>query len=185
MHSYPCDKCGDEATIHEYCGSGGQVDTEVHLCETCAEALDVESQGGGDFSALLKKIVVAGESESESTPTARCPTCGMRWSQFRQKSLLGCSDCFSAFEDRLAVLLSRIHEGATQHIGKAVQTVQGPGAAIQELRRELRGALDEEQYERAAQIRDQIAQIESVRDASSNEESTDPDDATATEAGHS
>jgi protein arginine kinase activator len=163
MHSYPCDKCGDEATIHEYCGSGGAVDTEVHLCESCAQAMGVETKGGGDLSSLLKKIVVAGETEESNKPTVCCPTCGMRWAQFRRRSRLGCADCFTAFEDKLAVILSRIHEGATQHVGKSVQNVEGPGAELQELRRDLRSALDEEHYERAAQIRDQIAKIEPAR----------------------
>lgn len=161
MHSYPCDRCGEEATIHEFCGSSAQVDAEVHLCESCAESLGIDAHSGLSVSEALKQIVITKATSGEKAAGVKCPTCGLRWSQFREKSLLGCADCFTAFERRLALLLSRIHEGADRHIGKAGRApIEGPASRLAELRRELRGVLDEEQYERAAEIRDEIARID-------------------------
>ena len=47
-----------------------------------------------------------------------CGACGTTFAKFRQTGLLGCAQCYFAFEDRLAPLIERAHEGASQHVGK-------------------------------------------------------------------
>jgi protein arginine kinase activator len=62
-------------------------------------------------------------------------------------------------------LIERTHEGRLQHIGKAAARV---GESVKnrqrlfQLRQELQRAIDEEAYEDAARLRDEISKLESA-----------------------
>jgi protein arginine kinase activator len=92
----------------------------------------------------------------------RCPRCGLSYSEFRQRGRLGCSDDYKLFREGLSQLLERIH-GSTQHLGKIPSRA---GANLKrereliELKRELTRVIQREEYERAAQVRDQIRRME-------------------------
>ncbi|MFN8855015.1 MAG: UvrB/UvrC motif-containing protein, partial [Planctomycetaceae bacterium] len=75
---------------------------------------------------------------------------------------LGCSDCYTAFREELLPLLENIH-GDIQHVGKAPRRAPLDSRRRQDLirlRSELKTAISEESYERAAELRDQIQQLE-------------------------
>ena len=60
-------------------------------------------------------------------------------------------------------LLERVHEGASQHVGKVPSragTDERRPAALLRLRAALKDAVAEEDYERAARLRDQIKELE-------------------------
>ena len=63
-------------------------------------------------------------------------------------------------------LIERAHEGASEHVGK-VPASSGDTAKRQarlvKLRRELNQAVEREDYERAAQLRDEIKAVEDER----------------------
>ena len=91
--------------------------------------------------------------------------CGLSFAGFRESGRLGCPHCYATFEGHLRGLLRRIH-GATQHIGK-VYLPPDPSQSEREkrlegLRRKLSRAVDSEDFERAAQLRDQIRALEPV-----------------------
>lgn len=156
-----CESCGDnDAVIHLTQIEGNEM-SEVHLCEVCAaeRGLETEVQSTGlpltDFLAQM-----SGESSSSRTDAdTRCPFCGLTFGEFRQAGRLGCPQCWSAFEAHLTGLLRRVH-GSTQHIGK-VYLPPDPSASEREkrlegLRRQLERAVDIEDFERAATLRDEI-----------------------------
>ena len=98
---------------------------------------------------------------------ATCDGCGITWAEFRQGGLFGCANDYTAFEKDLTPLLQRAHEGATHHIGKVPTRRGGTGVPaakrqvdVSRLRKELQRAVEAEDYERAAKLRDQIREAE-------------------------
>ena len=104
-------------------------------------------------------VVVGHLSLSEPAEQVECGECGMTYKEFRKVGRLGCSRCYSAFSAQLERLFKRIH-GATSHEGKGPRPSAGSRDERQKLREALRNAVAEEAYEKAAAIRDRIAQLE-------------------------
>jgi len=161
-----CDKCDKPATIHLTEIVNGQK-IEKHLCEDCAEAEGITIKANIPISQLLEDFVLqtVGEGESEGAPSAAlaCEVCGMTFSEFREKGLLGCPNDYEAFSEQLLPMLARAQDGSTQHVGKTPRragSAQQKQMAILRLRSQLKNAIASEQYERAAQLRDQIKQLD-------------------------
>ena len=92
-----------------------------------------------------------------------CGFCGLTFAQFRETGRLGCPHCYSSFENHLRGLLRRIH-GGTQHVGKVYlpsdPTASERAKRLEGLRRRLQRAVESEDFERAAEIRDLIRALE-------------------------
>ncbi len=160
-----CDFCDSEAVVHEITLAGGKK-IEKHLCEMHAMEEGFEAEGGGASGFLTSKIVLAaGQKQPAGKPGKRegCSDCGTTFDEFRKTGLLGCSNCYEAFEEQLGPLLQRAHDGATHHVGK-IPSRAGSSVDRQQrltaLRRQLSDAVEAEQYERAATLRDEIITTE-------------------------
>jgi protein arginine kinase activator len=160
-----CDNCNKTATVHLTEIKNGKK-IEKHLCEQCAaqnEGLPVKSHT--PINELLTNFVLAHSGLTREAGTA-CEHCGITWAKFRQTGLLGCEHDYQNFEKDLTPLLQRAHEGATHHIGKVPARRGGTGvpmkrtADLAKLRKELARAVESEDYERAAKVRDQIKAAE-------------------------
>ena len=155
---FKCDKCGKTATVYLTEITNGQK-TEKHLCEQCAEDEGVTLKPS--IGQLLEDFVLQSAPSEISDKT--CEVCGMSFSQFAKKGLLGCPNDYDTFEKALRPLLRRAHEGATQHIGKVPHRA-GPGQkkmnAILRLRAQLQKAVSAEDYELAARLRDEVKGLE-------------------------
>jgi protein arginine kinase activator len=160
-----CDNCNKPATVHLTEIRNGKK-MEKHLCEQCAaqnEGLPVK--GHTPINELLTNFVLA-HSGLQREQSAACDHCSISWSEFRQSGLLGCENDYQLFERELTPLLQRAHEGATHHIGKVPARRGGSGVPakrthdLARLRKELSRAVDSEDYERAAKLRDQIKQAD-------------------------
>ncbi len=157
-----CDNCGErEAVIHLTQIVDNTV-TTLHLCEQCAaeKGVDTAEQVAkyplGDFLASLGEVT-AGAGAGEA-----CPACGATLQDFRQTGRLGCAECYTAFLPQLRDLLRRIH-GTTQHEGERYRAAGSGGEAgggLAELRERLRRAVDAEDFEEAARLRDAIRGLE-------------------------
>ncbi|MBN1942699.1 MAG: UvrB/UvrC motif-containing protein [Phycisphaerae bacterium] len=161
-----CDKCDKPATIHLTEIVNGQK-MEKHLCEDCAEAEGITIKANIPISQLLEDFVLQTVGEEEETPSTpmTCEVCGMTFSEFRDKGQLGCPNDYEAFREQLLPILARAQDGNTQHVGKAPRragTAQQKQMAILRLRSQLKQAITAEQYERAADLRDQIKQVEAA-----------------------
>src|SRR4051812_4728045 len=162
-----CDACkNNTATVHLTEIKNGKK-LEKHLCEQCAaqqEGLPVKSHT--PINELLTNFVLAHSGQMAKEQTAACESCGVTWAEFRQNGLLGCEHDYALFEKDLTPLLQRAHEGATHHLGKVPQRRGGTGVPakrgmdLAKLRKELARAVEVEDYERAAKLRDQIRQAE-------------------------
>ncbi len=155
--------CEKEACVREVVIRNGQA-TERHLCQDHAQQHGLVSGAHAPISELLTKFVIShGAGAKSAAATASCPHCGLSYADFRKRGLLGCQHCYDAFADQLAPLLERAHEGATHHVGK-VPARAGRSTDRQEriawLRRQLQEAVEAEQYERAAGLRDDLRTYE-------------------------
>jgi len=161
-----CDNCKNTATVHLTEIKNGKK-LEKHLCEQCAaqqEGLPVKSHT--PINELLTNFVLAHSGQMAKEQTAACENCGVTWAEFRQNGLLGCEHDYALFEKDLTPLLQRAHEGATHHLGKVPTRRGGTGVPakrsgdLAKLRKQLAQAVEVEDYERAAKLRDQIRQAE-------------------------
>lgn len=161
-----CQNCGEkEATIHLTKIINGEKN-EVYLCEDCAEESGQISLGKDPFSFqnLLADIL---NPNIDSSITKRkkdltCDRCGMTYREFSQKGLFGCSFCYNTFSNRLDPLAKRIH-GSNEHNGKVPKRRGGDlriQRKIDNLRNKMEQAVDKEDFEKAAEIRDEIHELE-------------------------
>lgn len=177
-----CDKCEKKATVHLTEIVDGKV-MEMHLCEDCAqEQSDVMEQQFG-LADLLAGLTDFGKHspETSSKETLQCPKCGLTYDDFRKFGRFGCAECYVAFQKQLQTLLKKIH-GSESHLGKrpdkyvdivptvvvakstvrkAIKTVsKEPQNPVEVLRQKLKQAIMAEDFELAAQLRDEIREFE-------------------------
>jgi protein arginine kinase activator len=156
-----CDNCGKEpARIHYKEIKDNQV-TEFHLCEKCASEKGihvVNKEQPFSIPNIMTDIV-----EEVGADMAKCDQCGLTYREFKDSGRLGCSGCYNAFKEQVKPLLRRIH-GSNVHIGKSprmTQAVFEKRRQVESLKADLGRAIDCEDFEKAATIRDQIRELES------------------------
>lgn len=161
-----CLRCTKQATLHITELKGGK-SLSLHLCENCAQEYLSTVEVGG----IPDEFAAAGNGNSKNEDAdddpadvgARtCPHCGITFKQFRSQGRLGCPRDYEVFHNELLPLLESIH-GETQHVGKFPPKVSETSRRQHELlrlRNELKTAVDDEQYELAARLRDQIHGLE-------------------------
>lgn len=162
-----CQNCNEKnATVHLTRIVNGEK-TEIYLCEQCARERGELNFVSDPFSIhnLLAGILVPDfqpERNFIQQKTDACGTCNMSFSEFGKVGRFGCSECYDEFEPRIAQLMRRIH-GGEQHTGKVPQR-QGKTLLVKkeidQLRHELQIAIIKEEFERAAQLRDRIYELE-------------------------
>jgi protein arginine kinase activator len=137
-----------------------------HLCEKCAAAKGVEETDEAVNSPLTGFLAQLGDDAAAPEAVESfgpCSFCGLTFNDFRDAGRLGCPHCYTTFEAHLRGLLRRVH-GSTQHVGK-VYLPPDPSASdfekqLEVLRHKLQRAIDSEDFERAASIRDKIRGME-------------------------
>jgi protein arginine kinase activator len=160
-----CDHCGEnEAVIHLTQIVNNQMST-FHLCEACAAEKGLEPGVNVGNFPLTDFLAQMGKSGAEAVGAdGPCGFCGMRLDDFKKTGRLGCPHCYSTFEGHLRGLLRRLH-GGTQHVGKVYLPPDPSAAERQEqlagLKRKLDKAVASEDFERAAQLRDKIRELDS------------------------
>jgi protein arginine kinase activator len=154
-----CENCGErEAVVHLTQIEDSQV-TTVHLCERCAAERGVEPPPAGK-TPLGSVLAAIGDAEApDSAEVERCPGCGASFAHFRETGRLGCAECWIAFEAPLRDLVRRLH-GSTVHVGERY-VARGASAVVhtdEDLRERLRVAIETENFELAAELRDRLRQ---------------------------
>ncbi len=160
-----CDICGNKkATVHLTEIVDDQM-SEMHLCEECArqKSAQMDQQQFG-LADLLAGLADFGKpSKDEAHETIKCSNCGMTYDEFRKFGRLGCSQCYESFKMYLSSLLKKVH-GSNHHLGKSPakisQAQKDKIESFQDLKMQLQQAVQMEDFERAAEIRDRIRDLE-------------------------
>ncbi|UCB56820.1 MAG: UvrB/UvrC motif-containing protein [Candidatus Omnitrophota bacterium] len=160
-----CDICHkNEASVHLTEIVDNQI-TELHLCEECARQKGAQMEQHFGLADLLAGLADLGQQfEVGGKSEIKCPACGLTYEDFRRIGRLGCSECYEAFKDSLSVLLKRIH-GSTQHLGRSpakakTETPVEKKSEVSILRMRLQRAIEMEEFEEAARLRDKIRALE-------------------------
>ena len=156
-----CRNCSKPATMHITDIREGEVH-ELHFCESCAHDYMQSTDPDPSDSPGAFPFKFANEQSLSELDQSECPNCGITFREFRSQGRLGCPHDYVAFGAELLPLLENIH-GETQHCGKVPK--RAPAASQRQyqlikLRNELRSAVDEEKYEDAARLRDEIQTLE-------------------------
>lgn len=162
-----CEKChANPATVHVQQIINGEK-KESFLCQSCAGEADAGVSFGnlfqGFMDAFLKSAAASGGNVAPAhNVDAKCSDCGYTYNDFKKSGKLGCGKCYAAFKRELDQILKNIH-GSSLHEGKfpqksGVEMMQRK--TLESLRLSLHKAVQDEEYEKAASLRDQIKEIE-------------------------
>jgi len=160
-----CQKCHKNLATARYAEVVDGKVTDVHLCAACLRKLQEEAGTGFELSG--------------PTPTARfparpprprrrskvrrtCRSCGTELARVQDSAQVGCITCYDVFARDIEAMLTTLH-GAVRHRGKAPHVDDARTrlrADLQDKRALLRMALETEDYEDAAALRDGIRRME-------------------------
>ncbi len=164
-----CQACGkNTATTHVKTTVNGKL-TEYYLCDGCAA-----QQGYGNIfdgwglGSLMSGLMGAAPAQRA---VRRCPTCGASFDEITSSGKIGCANCYRVFRSQLLPVIQRVH-GTVRHKGKApggsaLRVVDAPKQMVavettrlEEKRRLLQKAIEAQDFERAAVLRDEIRELE-------------------------
>ena len=157
-----CNLCKkNEATVHLTQIIESKVQ-KVDLCEECAKEKGVNDPTGFSLADLLLGLGAAQEIDKSPDGTElKCPHCGFTQADFKKAGRLGCSECYTTFAEGLEGLLKSMHKG-TRHVGKtplAMRQNRDLTDRMKSLQKKLEKSIVEENFEQAAQLRDEISQL--------------------------
>lgn len=130
----------------------------LNLCDDCAKAKGFNDPTSFAMADLMLGLGAAQEIEQAVGPELKCPRCGFSQADFKKSGRLGCPDCYRTFAEGLSGLLKTMHKG-TRHVGKAPEALRQSRENVDRLKalqKKLAKAIEEEDYEMAAALRDEI-----------------------------
>ena len=183
-----CKNCGQNEANFRYTKIINGEKQELILCDECAKKLGLEnfdldfnmpigfSNFLGDFWNDNEELLL---NAFPTQKQSKCTTCGMTFDEFLNKGKFGCGNCYSTFENKLDEVIKQIH-GAKKHIGKKVRRLENAKEQIVQkhqeketekviderqekinaLKKQLKEAVNTENYEEAAKLRDEIKLLE-------------------------
>jgi protein arginine kinase activator len=152
---------------------------KVDLCEACAKEKGVNDPTGFSLADLLLGMGGKGDPAPSigASETLACPRCGFTQADFKKTGRLGCAECYGTFSEGLGGLLKSMHKG-TRHVGKTPAGIPAPTPApirapkpesarpepakpespqrLRTLQARLTKAIESEDFEQAAKLRDEI-----------------------------
>ena len=167
-----CQTCPKPAVYHITEVAEGDVKKELHFCEDHFHEYmtRLDNAPSMDDSEIPLQIQnLADDPAAVQADDLSCPNCGITFKEFREHGRFGCPMDYDVFREQLLPLLENIH-GETEHVGKVPK--HAPSGSRQHyelirLRRELSEAVEREDYETAAKLRDQIQGFEKKKEPSS------------------
>ena len=159
-----CDSCHERDAVVNLTTIENNAVRQLHLCEQCAAERGVETSMAATKHPLGEFLqAVQQQSVPASADAGKCAFCGLTMKDFRATGRMGCARCYATFEPSMRELLRRVH-GSARHIGRSYRAPQDEvleqASVLGELREKLRRAIEQEQFEVAAQLRDRIKVME-------------------------
>lgn len=182
-----CQNCGENEANVRYTQIINGVKKEMALCEKCSKKLGVGNMDFSmpiNFSSFLSDFF---EEEKEFLPSFMeqeklvCDKCGMTYEDFINTGKFGCENCYEIFSNKIDPIFKNIH-GGNRHIGRGISLPFGKSKELkvnsekytdvgadpvfdlnnqlEKLKRDLKQAVQEERYEDAAKLRDEIKRLE-------------------------
>lgn len=163
-----CEACGKAPATITYTEHREDKISTLRLCQKCAQERGLNISLTSKKFPLAEPLAALAEGimpeEKDKLSALCCRSCELPFSTFAATGRLGCPDCYVSFAAQLKPLLRKAH-GSTSHAGKAPRE-EGPELTrkkeIRALYLELETAVDKEEYEKAAGIRDKIRELEAA-----------------------
>jgi protein arginine kinase activator len=169
-----CQECNQRPAALHFTKIINGEKTEVNLCEVCAqEKGDMFMFAGGsgfNFNNLLAGLLnidpafqKPNQNNFHQEEILQCDHCLMTFPQFIKVGRFGCAHCYEAFIEQLPPVLGRLHSGNWSHHGKIPKRIGGGihlRKQIENLKSELKNLISQEEFEKAAEIRDEIRVLE-------------------------
>jgi protein arginine kinase activator len=157
-----CSICKEkEAKVH-YTQIVGDKIQKVNLCEECAKTKGVNDPASFSLADLMLGLGASQEIDQSSRGVElKCPRCGFTQADFKKAGRLGCPECYKTFAEGLEGLLKTMHKG-TRHIGKVPESLRQTrdvSDQLKTLQKKLNRAIEAEDFEQAALLRDEIKQL--------------------------
>lgn len=162
-----CQHCNhNEATTHIKKNVNGNV-TEMHLCSDCARELGVMEEFSPESffnDTFFGNFLGAGvPAMNILSGIDHCEYCGSTFNDIVKNGRVGCSNCYTKFEDRLQPTITKMH-GNAKHIGKNVtyteeKKAEPENSELDKLKNDLKLAIKEQRFEDAAVLRDKINEM--------------------------
>ncbi len=158
-----CERCKKNDASYHITKIINNKKVDLHLCEQCARELG-EIGSPFSFQNILSELMgyISQPYELEKHYEPRCSNCGTHFSEFKNGGLLGCSECYRIFNDELNPVLKRV-QGSMKHVGKIPKS-RGKARAVSNdingLQIMLQKAIENEEFEEAAKIRDEIKKLQ-------------------------
>jgi protein arginine kinase activator len=98
----------------------------------------------------------------------KCPVCGHTWSDFNATGKFGCGECYKTFGEGAERVMRQVHS-SSRHVGKVPSKSGAQLKAkrhLEELKRQLKEAVNNEEYEKAAKLHSEIKSLENQGGAS-------------------
>lgn len=175
-----CQNCGENEANVRYTQIINGVKKEMALCDKCSKELGISSL---DFNMPISLSSFLGEfmqADNGFLPTFAnpkqllCKQCGMSYEEFVNTGKFGCEECYEVFSDRIDPILKNLH-GGNRQVGRIAKNFQPKKKQesfhqkqepkiqedfLEKLKKELKIAIQEERYEDAAKLRDEIKKKE-------------------------
>jgi protein arginine kinase activator len=157
-----CQHCGMKtATTHIRTSING-VQEEQMLCSQCAAKLGYNQLSSLFTGGLLGSLLKSDLPGATAAGAIRCPKCGISFEEIARQGKVGCAHCYIGFREKLSPTVEKIH-GKASHAGKIPPLAQNRKpkvSPLEQLKEQLAAAVEAQEFEQAAKLRDQIREME-------------------------
>lgn len=159
-----CDNCKKRESVISYTRINNDEVEEVHLCQVCAEEkFKKEFQGYQNIipqleNALKNIFKFTANPSKDEEDDIRCEYCGRSFRELKNTGVLGCPKCYDSFGSEIKSYLRALNINL-KYRGKVPKNAESYicyNRKLEDLREKLDLAISLEEYERAAEIRDEI-----------------------------
>jgi protein arginine kinase activator len=158
-----CEICGARKAVIHIQQVIGKERVDLHMCEECALERGITGEGEHvelSISNMLNGLVDIRNLKEKKN--AICPQCGLSWDLIHKREKMGCAECYTTFSREIRFLLEKMgvesaHRGK---LPKGLRTYKRYLVDVVKLKEGLKEALKREDYEKAARIRDRLAELE-------------------------
>ncbi|MFC1489944.1 UvrB/UvrC motif-containing protein [Candidatus Latescibacterota bacterium] len=139
----------------------------LKICSDCAKkkgiSIEIEKSSKPKINSFIGSLTSdLADKDDKDIPDLTCDVCGLTFAEFKKDGLFGCDQCHIFFGEHISTLLKQIH-GTDTHEGKLKKVLSKEGVEIKSLRKlrsDLKKSIEIEDYEKAAVLRDKIAELQ-------------------------